>query len=927
MSRPYEHHYDRYDGNLRQQYPEVIPRNPPLQVPRRTWPPLPKAEDERVSLAREYKPQWSDIGVQEVPFRGTIDQQPMIEDINPQPRHDSFDDSDQGDIDTESIGTTSSSESSGPSTPPQSAGRNQDQRYVYIPKKGIEIPLTYDEAREPKYAAAKPTRAEIENPRGRIERPRVDTNVQDRKFEPLPPRERAPSPYTYAPKPKEAAFRLFGDHMLSPETLNPVPNTVRRESMSRPQTREPSRTRQPSVGKGSDEHQYVQRAARPVKPSVLRNVSSNPKSSTSSLAGRGERKSSYYHTSSDESDDDHDRGSKPGASPIANSFALESPTKPSKRTVDDLNRSLDARCSAGLGSVTQPERARSTIPLPSLLPAGMVAANALLSGPQFSGRRASPRASPTASPARTPPQSPLFASPSKTPPSEAENHGYRATRTRNLGPSSRATSQVPPSSPQASTFLHSDSDRDRYPQRPAPRSRATSPMPAARPERPQIDIISPSPALHQKSFSQGTNEFVYEKARHLSLAPNDIQSPSSLKPPGHGQRRRASSSSDVRPQLSPTLGYMSPLSPLESPLSPNSPMRTSRPTMPGRAVSMGAIPISLPPCPRPNPVIGYDDWYTLADGPSSFSICPSCRDTFISAGHERHLKPKSRHAAQQPLRCDMSSPWLRTAYNSHMRKRRPDIDPIYILAEILAEEAPCPGNALSHSTWYRLKDPLNKRSIHNFQICYSCIQHLETVFPSLRGTFHLSRNHRSEARVCSLRTDSKRFSTYLDVLETTARQTAADDAHRLPPNTARILDLAKRYAGMQECARDTPLRGQDWYIIPSLPEFTVCEDCYEDVVWPGIKADLPIATEFRRKARAVAPDHVGVSCQLYSPRMRRVFGEACQRGDMALLRGVALRRYDFEQDMQARHADVMRWPAEERNREVTRLAEEWKRWE
>ena len=99
------------------------------------------------------------------------------------------------------------------------------------------------------------------------------------------------------------------------------------------------------------------------------------------------------------------------------------------------------------------------------------------------------------------------------------------------------------------------------------------------------------------------------------------------------------------------------------------------------------------------------------------------------------------------------------------------------------------------------------------------------------------------------------------------------------------------------------------------------------MVWPGIKANLPIATEFGRKAKPVAPDHVGVSCQLYSARMRRVFGEACQRGDMALLRGAALRRYDVEREMQARHVDVMRWPAEERNREVTRLAEEWRRWE
>lgn len=926
MSRPYEHYYDPHWNDVRPQYSRIIPSTQPLQRPRRSWPPSPKAEDERLSLSREHEPQWSDTRTEEAQSRGTIDQQPIIEDVNPQPRRFKHDNEDQNDSGSESVKTRSSSESSGPRTPLDS--RNQDQRYVYIPKEGIEIPLTYDEAREPKYAHANQAQEKLEKPRGRNDRPKVDTSFSNQSSEPLPPRERAPSPYAYAPKPKANESHSFGDHLLSPDAIPPsggMPHTVLREPSQRPQAREPSRTQRhqrSSTGEGNKGYEHTQRVSHPAKPPVLHSASSDPRSGAAALAGGSERKSSYYHGSSDDSDDKRRRDSKPRALPTAGHLSPDSPRKPPTHAVDDLGRRLHTRSRGGLGPAAQPPRARSAVLPPlSASPAEIVAAHALLSSPPYTRRQASPRASPAGSPAHTPPHSP-YDSPPRTPPLDVDQ-GRRATRPRQLGSTSRAPSQVPPPpSPRASGFLETEGYNDRHSRRPAPRSRATSPMPPLNPARPQIDIRSPSPAMHQKCFSNATAESTYLKSRPLSFASGEVSQPSSLKPPGVGQRRRASSSSDIRPQLSVNPVGMASLEPGGFPASPRSP---SRPTMSGRAVSMGAVPISLPPCPRPNSVIGYDDWYTLSGGPSSFSICPSCQDTFLSAGHGRHLKPKSRHAAEQPLRCDMSSPWMRMAYTSLLKKRRPDIDPIYTLAEILSDEAPCPGKIPSKRSWYRLKDPTNNLSIHDFQICHSCLLLLETGLPSLRGTFHLSRSSRSEARICSLRADSKRFLTYLEVLESTARQA---DEYKRPPHTSQIIDLAKRYADLQECTRDDMLRGQEWYFIPSLREFTVCEDCYEEVVWPAIKANLPVATDFKRKAEAVAHDHVGVSCQLYSPRMRKIFHDACQRGHMELLVNAALQRYDVEQELQARNLEVQRsWPREEWAREVARLAEEWRRWE
>ena len=175
-----------------------------------------------------------------------------------------------------------------------------------------------------------------------------------------------------------------------------------------------------------------------------------------------------------------------------------------------------------------------------------------------------------------------------------------------------------------------------------------------------------------------------------------------------------------------------------------------------------------------------------------------------------------------------------------------------------------------------------------------------------------------------MRTDSKRFATYLNLLSDTAKHA---EEHRRPPNMCRFIGLAHRIAGIPDCSRDDMLLDQEWYIIPGLPEFTVCEDCYDEAVWPAIKSDLPVATDFKRHPKSVAPSHVGISCQLYSSLMRSIFQEACQRDDMQILRNAAVQRYRVEKDLQARTLEVQKWPKEERMREVARLVDEWKRWE
>ena len=914
-----------HEHDIRHQYPRTVSRpQPPYQPsyqPKRPWPPFPKAEDEIIALSREYRPAKSDTSSEEAQSRGTIDQQPIILDVLlPTPRACTRSPGELSGSDSDS-----SSGSFGPQTPIDSDKLNQDRRYVYIPQEGIEIPLTYDEAREPNYATELTAHKVPEQARGRAQRPRLETGFGSNSSPKadVPLRERAPSPYAFVPQAKPKETRTTGERLLSPEAINPKAGFPQR-----PQ-REPSRGPPPLNTRVHREHEHIQSAPLLSRPPITRFATTaypgEPVAPASAVAGHN-----AYHLSSSGPDSSYGNSSWNRDRYPSGRDSPESLRKVPLRVDRDPTPRPEKGLSSGLRPASPPPRARSTggekaISSHEINPElGLQAANSMPPNAQNTPnarRKASPRASPVGSPVSSSARSP-YASPAGTPPAGLDQRGDPIAHTRQT-----LSFQVPPSpkTPQTPSFVFSDSEHERPAGQYAPRSRRTSPLPSPAPTAclgPQIDIRAPPPANHHKSLSYGTEETkgtLYDGSRHPSLAPSATQ-PSALKPPTLGQRRRASSSADTRPKS------INNLAPLEMDRGPRSPSHSRRPTVSGRAVSVGALPKALPSCPRSSPVAGYDDWYTLAGGPRAFSVCPACRDAIFNAGLGRHFRSKlTKTAEYDKVRCDFSVPWVRMAWDLIIRERRGDAELLYAMADVLAHETPCPGAIEDVRDWYRLTDPETGKSVHDFQVCPQCVRSLEIIHPVLRGVFHRSHSHHHRPkRTCSMRTDSKRFTTYLNLLCDTAKQA---EEYRRPPNMFRFVGLAHRIAGIPECARDDMLLGQEWYTIPDLPELTVCEDCYDEIVWPAIKRDLPVATKFKRNPEAVVPSHIGVSCQLYSPRMRKIFQEACHRDDLQMLKSAAIQRYRVEKDLQARNLEVQKWPKDERMREVARLVEEWKRWE
>ncbi len=462
-------------------------------------------------------------------------------------------------------------------------------------------------------------------------------------------------------------------------------------------------------------------------------------------------------------------------------------------------------------------------------------------------------------------------------------------------------------------------------------------QPADSPRSPGTRSRPSSPSISSPSdrYKPANLERPSLGARSNTHVPNSQPEPTSQRP----QRSRSRANSHVPEAYA---AASSSRSSIPAPASSVSDSR-SRPSVPLRAstvVAQAQQPVILPLCPRPQPLAGLKDWYTL-HGCSRFAICPDCRHDIFGARYGHHLLPRAPEPHGEKTICGLNDPWIRLATQMTMNENRPDLELLTALAKTTAKQRPCmEDKPIARHHWFWLEDDETGKHIPDFNVCRHCVYSLESIFPVLEEVFYESSGHHSEAkeRVCSLRSHGHNFVQYIDVLDQIA--TEARKSHK-EPNTAPLARLAKKFTrepefpksrtppqipGMQvvaKCPRDQMLPNLYWHIHPHIPEFTICPSCYSDVVRPAVIAGHPIA-----RAIDHAPHKVdqSASCHLYSSRMRTVFNEACEDDDFEHLRHTAHKRHLLQQDLWDVLKEGERHPSDEEVKERGwGLLEEWKR--
>lgn len=359
-------------------------------------------------------------------------------------------------------------------------------------------------------------------------------------------------------------------------------------------------------------------------------------------------------------------------------------------------------------------------------------------------------------------------------------------------------------------------------------------------------------------------------------------------------------------------------------------------------VRQGLLP-SLPDCARIVPRAGYSDWLTIPRT-ENFDICPGCYGAVFANSPFQHAFVPALRSRDKPIGCDFGTPpWYRIAYLMTLKYGYTDLRLLQAIAAVAARHQPCAGQRSATRIWHGLLDPANKRPIADFPVCHGCARTVEVLLPNLAGAFApLDSASEPSKGMCELRfaPDRKRFLDYFDLLETASDRGLSRKA---APDLQHLADRVREISLVNECHRARPVPGRKWYVMKALPEFTVCEECFDEAVWPwqegtaggggaddaGSQTDglgggtgSAIAWNFlpRMQQRQMA------ACQLYSERMRLAFRDACQRNDLGHLANVVRDRIQREEWMRARLTKLQREPPDDPRvqEEIARVVREWK---
>jgi hypothetical protein len=340
------------------------------------------------------------------------------------------------------------------------------------------------------------------------------------------------------------------------------------------------------------------------------------------------------------------------------------------------------------------------------------------------------------------------------------------------------------------------------------------------------------------------------------------------------------------------------------------------------------------------PVKGYTDWYTLIAN-DNIDVCPTCFDGIIrSSPFRKKFKLSAPRRPDVGTACDFGSPWYRAAWLLTLKRGRQDLQLVEALAAISTFDKDCPGSRIGAGPWYGLLSS-DGAPVPGFSVCSRDFIYIEALFPALIGLFHRLPGSTSshDARKCSMRVASDRFEDYLNFLEKIDEEARTMDLDKTPTlkkfsNFIRgIPPASPPSTSSTKCAKDKYLRDATWHYMPALPEFTICESCFDDVIWPDVKTGSELASQFHQVLTPLpAGIHTkGTSCQLYSDRMRYLWAQLVkkaekdgQREALKVLARKVRQRWEIEGEIRAERRKVE--DKLERNRKnVGRLAEDIKK--
>ncbi|KAM0273580.1 hypothetical protein ACHAQH_008243 [Verticillium albo-atrum] len=258
----------------------------------------------------------------------------------------------------------------------------------------------------------------------------------------------------------------------------------------------------------------------------------------------------------------------------------------------------------------------------------------------------------------------------------------------------------------------------------------------------------------------------------------------------------------------------------------------------------------MPACEKKLVVLALRTWYAPVSGPQGVLICETCyHDNVVHTGEE----DKWRRVGNMPagygnqVYCALGLFNVRIAWG-----RGKDAQDYSIFWHALHEiwrQPRCDPSGMEGANWYALTS-----RPANFEICGGCYTGIAEPAGVSQHFVQRTDVTPEKTLVCDFSPGSPRFSTYM------AKLLEAYYVRDIKP----LETYAHDFANLAICRRDEDFENGTWY---GWEDCTICPSCYHEFTRSTVLASQMPLQGVVRKGHTM--------CEMYSPRMRRLYMEAC----------------------------------------------------
>ncbi|OAQ74223.2 hypothetical protein VFPPC_01771 [Pochonia chlamydosporia 170] len=304
--------------------------------------------------------------------------------------------------------------------------------------------------------------------------------------------------------------------------------------------------------------------------------------------------------------------------------------------------------------------------------------------------------------------------------------------------------------------------------------------------------------------------------------------------------------------------------------------------------------LQMPECPKlVNTLISQRGWYIASRGPPGLQVCHTCFcDYFFGTPAASFFAAGTPEGPNGTAICVMGH--LNLLLPTMRASSKEDWEIFWTAMDQLGANPICSGTGTTNAVWFTTKN-----NPADFLICGACMGSIATALGGARHFILKPGTSRSDTFICNFNTSKSRWQQFLQNFSEVLLTGRPDSLEQ----------AAETWASVPSCPRyDRKKPGnRKWW---GWDDLHICEECYIAFA-KGTKfeAQFPMKALFVEKSRI---------CDLYSPRMRALYTEACQEDTLpALLEFAHKRRLIFletipqceeilmAQFMKAQHAEML----------------------